>query len=421
MTKKLLDKTLSVYMLFSVLLLVVSAPLFYYFTERLYVAETDETLMLHKNEFIKYTLPTLRSQEISDWNKYNRNEKIETFKNSKNDTLFYKSYYDSLDAEIEPYRELNSAIFINGKYFTYSVRINLVEAEDIMESIAVLFLVIISLLLIGLFLITKRLSLKLWQPFYETLIQIEQFEVNKTIQPKFKNTAIEEFNRLGQSVEKLIEKNTSIFHSQREFIENAAHELQTPLAIFQAKIDTFIQSSKFTEEQYKMLSSLNESVARLKRLNKNLLLLSKLENDSYNEKETICLNELIEKNLDFFTEQASAKNLTIKLNLSEKVKVESNPVLAEILISNLFINAIRHNVTNGQLLIELNNHSVKFSNSGQFQPLNSKNLFNRFSKMNPSDQGNGLGLAIVKKITKGNNWKINYSYATNLHCFSVNF
>jgi len=421
MTKKLLDKTLSVYMLFSVLLLVVSAPLFYYFTERLYVAETDETLMLHKNEFIKYTLPTLRSQEISDWNKYNRNEKIETFKNSKNDTLFYKSYYDSLDAEIEPYRELNSAIFINGKYFTYSVRINLVEAEDIMESIAVLFLVIISLLLIGLFLITKRLSLKLWQPFYETLIQIEQFEVNKTIQPKFKNTAIEEFNRLGQSVEKLIEKNTSIFHIQREFIENAAHELQTPLAIFQAKIDTFIQSSKFTEEQYKMLSSLNESVARLKRLNKNLLLLSKLENDSYNEKETICLNELIEKNLDFFTEQASAKNLTIKLNLSEKVKVESNPVLAEILISNLFINAIRHNVTNGQLLIELNNHSVKFSNSGQFQPLNSKNLFNRFSKMNPSDQGNGLGLAIVKKITKNNNWKINYSYATNLHCFSVNF
>jgi two-component system sensor histidine kinase ArlS len=421
MTKKLLHKTSTVYLLFSAVLLIVSAPLFYYITERLYIEETDETLILHKNEFVKYSLPTLKTADIQNWNKYNRNIKIEPFKNSSKDTIFYNSYYDALDAEIEPYRELNASILIEGNPYTYSARINLVEKEDLMKSIAMLFLVIISLLLVGLFVITKRLSINLWKPFYETLNQIEKFEIDKSNHPKFTETNIEEFNRLNNSIEKLITKNTSIYHSQREFVENAAHELQTPLAVFQAKIDTLIQNADFTQEQYKMLSSLNDSVSRLNRLNKNLLLLSKMENDIYNEKQTINLKEAIEKHFDFFTEQAKAKNLIIKTEMNEAVAVKSNPVLAEILISNLFLNAIRHNVSDGQVLVTLSNHSLTFSNTGQSQTLVADKLFNRFSKSNPSEQGNGLGLAIIKKIADLNNWKISYSFANNFHSFSVAF
>jgi signal transduction histidine kinase len=421
MNKKLLHKTSTVYLLFSVMVLTVSAPLFYYITERLYIEETDETLILHKNEFLQYSLPTLTTAEIQNWNKYNRNIKIVPFKNSRQDTIFYNSYYDTLDAETEPYRELNASILIDGKPYTYSARINLVETEDLMKSIAIIFLLIISLLLVGLFVITKRLSINLWKPFYETLNQIEQFEIDKSIQPKFTETNIEEFYRLNKSIEKLINKNTSIYHSQREFVENAAHELQTPLAVFQAKIDTLIQNDDFKQEQYKMLSSLNDSVSRLNRLNKNLLLLSKMENDIYNDKQTINMNEAIEKHFDFFTEQAKAKNLIIKTEMKETVAVKSNPVLAEILISNLFLNAIRHNVSDGQVLVILSNHSLTFSNTGQSQSLVAHKLFNRFSKSNPSEQGNGLGLAIIKKIADLNNWKVSYSFANNFHSFSLAF
>ena len=420
MTKKLLHKTSRTYLLFSVLLLVLSAPLFYYITERLYIEETDETLILHKNEFLKYSLPTLTTAEIPNWNKYNRNVKIETFRNT-GDTLFYNSYYDTLDAETEPYRELNASIIINGNPYTYSARINLVETEDLMESIAILFLVIISMLLVGLFIITKRLSLSIWKPFYQTLNQIERFEIDKSNQPQLIETDIEEFKRLNQSIEKLIEKNTSIYHSQREFIENAAHELQTPLAIFQAKIDTFIQGSDFTQEQYNILISLNDSVSRLNRLNKNLLLLSKIENDNYSNKQTISFNDVIEKHLDFFTEQAEAKNLIIKTELGKTVSVKSNPVLAEILMSNLFLNAIKHNINDGQILISLSNGSLTFLNTGQPQPLVAGKLFNRFSKSNPSEQGNGLGLAIIKKIADLNNWTVSYTFTDNLHSFSIAF
>ena len=421
MTKKLLHKTSRTYLIFAMLILIISAPLFYFLTEKLYIDDADEALILRKNEFLQFSIAQLKETDIPVWNIFNRDIKIIEAKPLQKETIFYSYYYDTLNAENEPYRELNLPVTIEGKPYTYSARINLVETEDLMKSIALLFFIIISLLLVGLLLINKRLSQNLWKPFYETLQQIEQFEIDKSNQPKLNDTNIEEFNRLNQSIEKLIERNTSIYHSQREFIENAAHELQTPLAVFQAKIDTLIQSAEFTEPQNQILSSLNDSVSRLNRLNKNLLLLSKIENDNYNEKQTISLNEAIEKHLDFFTEQAKAKNLTIKTELNVAVSINSNPILAEILISNLFLNSIRHNVIDGQIVIILSSNSLKFSNTGQPQPLVADKLFNRFSKSNPSEQGNGLGLAIIKKIADLNNWKITYSFAYNFHSFSVAF
>ena len=421
MTKKLLHKTSRAYLIFAVLILIISAPLFYFLTEKLYIDDADEALILRKNEFLQFSIAQFKEADIPIWNKFNRDIKIITAKPLQKDTIFYNYYYDTLNSENEPYREINLPISIDGKPYTYSARINLVETEDLMKSIALLFFIIISLLLSGLLIINKRLSQKLWKPFYETLQKIEQFEIDKSNQLKLTNTNIEEFDRLNQSIEKLIERNTSIYQSQREFIENASHELQTPLAVFQAKIDTLIQSAEFTEQQSQILSSLNDSVSRLNRLNKNLLLLSKIENDNYNEKLKISINESIEKNLDFFTEQAKARNLTIKIELNETVSINSNPVLVEILISNLFLNAIRHNISDGQITVKLSRHSLTFSNTGQPQTLVADKLFNRFSKSNPSEQGNGLGLAIIKKISDLNNWQITYTFASNLHSFSVIF
>lgn len=421
MNKKLLNKTLKTYLIYSVLILIISAPLFYYATKRLYTKEADDTLLLHKKEYLKYTASTLKYTDIPLWNRFNRNAKIDSIKQVTKDTLFFSSYYDTLDAEIEPYRELNFPISIQGKPYTYSERINLVETEDLLKNIAILFFAIISILLFGLFFITKKLSLNLWKPFYKTLQQIESFEIDKTKQPDFAETDVEEFNRLNTSIKKLIEKNTIIYKSQKEFIENAAHELQTPLAVFQAKIDTLIQRSDVTQEQSEILDSLNENVSRLNRLNRNLLLLSKMENDSYSDKQTISLTNYIQKNLNFFTEQAKAKSLIIKMDLQKDFEIKSNPVLAEVLISNLFLNAIKHNIEGGQICIAIQENKLVFSNSGQPSPLNTDKLFKRFSKSNPSEQGTGLGLSIIKKIADINNWTVAYNYENNLHSFSILF
>jgi two-component system, OmpR family, sensor histidine kinase ArlS len=421
MTKNLLQKTSTAYLIFSVLLLLIAAPVFYYFTEKLYIEEIDETLILSKNEFLKNTLPVLSLSEMQNWNNYNTNVKIEPIKNNSIDTLFYTSSYDTLEAELEPYRELNTPISLQGQPFTYVARVNLVETEDLMKSIAILFFSVIFVLLLGLFFITKKLSRSLWKPFYETLHQMEEIEIDKNKQPFFSSGDIEEFNRLNQSIEKFIKKNLLIYKNQREFIENAAHELQTPLAVFQAKIDTLIQRSDITKEQAEILNSLNDSVSRLNRLNKNLLLLSKIENENYSDKQSVLWSEMIVKHKAFFEEQAKAKNLTIVIQTLETPETKSNPVLAEILFNNLFLNAIRHNSKDGKIEVTLSNHSLIFSNTGQNSPLVDDKLFKRFSKSNPSEQGNGLGLSIVKKIADINNWSVSYIYSESLHSFSVSF
>ncbi len=401
--------------------LMVSAPLFYYLTEKLYTDEINDTLILHKNEFLQYVVPTLKITDIDNWNKYNRDIKIKPLENRVRDTILQTTYYDTLDNELEPYRELHSTMLIEGKNYAYVSKISMIETKDLIQSIVLLFIIVIVFLLTGLYFTTKVLSGRLWKPFNDTLNQIEHFEIDKNKKPLFLKTDIDEFNRLNNSIEKLIEKNSIIYKNQREFIENAAHELQTPLAVFQAKIDTLIQLPNITQEQSEILSSLNDNVSKLNHLNKNLLLLSKIEDNTYYKKEIIIVNDIIQKNLVFFTEQASAKNISIKTTLENEIKIESNSTLVEILINNLLLNSIRHNITDGQILITISENMLTVSNTSQHQSLDTDKLFIRFSKSTSSDQGNGLGLAIIKRIADLNQWHVNYFYQNGLHNFQVRF
>ena len=422
MNKKLLNTTLKSYLIFSLIVLMVSAPLFYFITEKLYLEDADETLYLRKNEFVKFTMPTMDESEISIWNKISKDGKIERSTSVlQNDSLYFETEYDPNTKENEPYHVLKSPIIIQGKSYLLVLRVNLIESEDLIMSVMGLFSLIILLLLTGLFIITKRLSDNLWKPFYDTLNQIEQFEIDKHKIPNFTNSKIEEFHRLNEGLSKLIDKNILIFKGQREFVENAAHELQTPLAIFQTTIDELIQQPEITLEQSELFSKLNNTASRFNRLNKNLLLLSKIDGNQYDNNEKIDLNTIFKKQLDFFKEQALIKNIEIKIQLSENSVVKSNPVLAEILISNLFLNSIKHNIDNGFVRIVLTETSLIFSNTGNETSLENNKLYHRFSKINPSTHGNGLGLAIIKKIADLNDWSISYNFEHKQHLFSINF
>jgi signal transduction histidine kinase len=421
MNRRLLNKTTGKFLFFSVIILLLSAPVLYFIAEKLYLDETDETLLLHKAEFLKFNQEKFTEADIAAWNKYNRNIKIIPFNGILKDTLLNKVYFDVLENEDEPYRELRAPVVIKGKRYTYIEKNNLIEREDIIMSVALLFILIITMLMAGIIWISKRSSRKLWEPFYDTLSQIRSFEIDKNKPPQFIATNIEEFNILNGSIDRLIEKNTRIYKNQKEFIENAAHELQTPLALFQAKIDTLFQLSDLSEEQSVILDSLNSDLSRLNRLNRNLLLLSKIENEELAEKQPLVVNDYIKKQFDFFSEQSKAKNLILITEFSEKLTIKSNPGLAEVMINNFFLNAIRHNNDNGKIIIKIENQSLTFLNTGPQNTVAAGKLFDRFSKSNPSSKGNGLGLAIVKKITDLNGWQISYTYKNNLHSFTVKF
>ncbi|MEN2399192.1 HAMP domain-containing sensor histidine kinase [Flavobacterium sp. MC2016-06] len=418
--KKLLHKSTRSFLVFAVIVLLISAPVFYYICEWLYIYETEEVLLMHKGDFLKESHKNFTAADITAWNKYNRDVKIVPDMGITEDSIVGKILYDPTAREKEPFYLIYAPIDINGKRYTYIEQINLLEMEGMVLSIAMMFLLIIIILLVGVIWLSKSTSAKLWKPFYNTLNQIHDFEIDKNKAPHFIETDIDEFDGLNKSLEQLIEKNTAIYKNQREFIENAAHEVQTPLALFQTKIDTLLQL-ELNEEQSKIVGALSTDVARLNRLNKNLLLLSKIDNEVYLDKSDVLINDYIKRHLDFFTEQAASKNVTIVTEFTSDLEVNGNPALIEVLVNNLFLNAIRHNKQNGKIIITTLENELVFLNTGQEIPLSVEKLFNRFSKNNPSSQGNGLGLAIVKKITELNKWKINYSFYNNLHSFSLKF
>lgn len=421
MNKKLLYKTQKTYLYFLILLFAIVAPLFYLIANTLYLHEIDETLILTKSEFLNNSISKLELNDIPVWNRFNNNIEIQNSIGLKTDTLFNKLYFNFLENENEPYRVLNSPIRIEGKPYTLSIKSSLLESKDLIFAIALLFVLILVLLFFGILLINKLLSTRLWKPFYQTLLQIEHFEIDKHSKPDFINSDIEEFDRLNKSIEKLIERNLIIYNNQREFVENAAHELQTPIAVFKAKIDTLIQRTDVTQKQWEILNSVNDTISRLNRLNRNLLLLSKIDKHYFNETETFSMKELIEKQLDFFIEQAKQKSIEIRIDFENDFNVSSNKGLTEIMFNNLLLNSISHNVQYGAINIRLATKELIVSNTGKAEELPPEKLFNRFSKSNESVQGNGLGLAIVKKIADLNNWGIIYSFTENKHTFSVQF
>jgi signal transduction histidine kinase len=421
-TQNLLTKTLRWYVAFAAGILLITAPIFYFTTQRLYIDEANETLKLHKKEFIHYHLSSLTIDGIENWNKYNRDEKIiPGSPKHKKDKFRTEIFFDTLSREHEPYRVLRSSITIEGKPFTFVAKINLVEREDLIKSIVLLFLGLLTIMLVGLYFITIAMSSKLWRPFYIALNNLENFEVNKASSTALSPTNISEFTRLNQAIEELIQKNTQIYNNQKEFIENAAHELQTPLAIIQGKLEVLFQQSSLTQSQSEALEKLSESVSRLSRLNKNLLLLSRIDYDKFQESESISMNDLIQKHMEFFNEQASSKNITLNVEANQQIVVSANITLTEVLVNNLLLNAIKHNVIGGTVSVVLTSRKLLISNTGSDVALPAEKIFDRFAKINPATQGSGLGLAIVKKIADQNRWKIHYHFENHFHIFTVDF
>ena len=228
MNKKLLQKTLNYYFIYAIIILITVGPLFYIVTNILYEDDANEDLYAIKKQFDKFTKDDLTIKDITLWNKFNRDVNLQKFNGQLKDSLFEHSYYDALNKENEPFRVLTSPVKIENKWFTFSAKINMVEKENLISSTVILFILLLLLLIIGFFIITKIISKKLWQPFYVALDKMEQFEIDKSTSVKLIKSTTQEFNRLNSAIDNLIHKNSTIYQSQREFIENAAHELQTP-------------------------------------------------------------------------------------------------------------------------------------------------------------------------------------------------
>ena len=293
--------------------------------------------------------------------------------------------------------------------------------RDIMAGVMLQFLLIFMVISISLYITVRFIIRRLWHPFDDTLQKTEQFNLAQGDLPQFTETRIKEFARLNHSLKELMEKDKETFRIQREFTENASHELQTPLAVTRSKLDLLLQEEQ-NEQTMHIISDLYELNTRMEHLNRSLLLLAKIENSQYINMENIDIEKCINKLLTTYHALQHRVNITLHNHRTQSAHVYANITLLESMLNNLIVNAIRHTHTdNGDIIISLHDKYITVSNPADGEKLISADLFRRFRSGDAKSVGNGLGLSIVKAICDFHGWEVSYLYQENRHLFVVNF
>lgn len=426
--KNLLQKSLKQLTIFAFIVFALSVPSYFLLVDWIWLKELDENNYLIaeriENEFNEQSISDEKlAENIKFWNEIQPVSKIE----HAGELLLKDSLYTfrrqnpySKKEAIDRFRGLKTNIKINNQNYVLVVETNVEETEETVAYIAMVTLLFFLILIVGFWILNRRLSKKIWQPFQDTLQKLKSFQLNSQRQIEFQETDTVEFAELNATLDKLLQHNITTYKNQKEFTENASHELQTPLAVLKNKVDILLQSNDLTERQYHIAEEMNKALIRSSRINKNLLLLAKIENSQFDNSELIGFDTLVVQSMDALQEHFKEKNISIGSDIQPDVELKGNSGLTEVLINNLIINAIRYTSLGGAIRIALSKSGFEVRNSGG-QALNTDLLFKRFSRMSADNSGSGLGLSIVQEVCKLHGWQVTYSFENGEHIFSVIF
>jgi len=416
---KLLTKTSIYYLIFSLLLFTAGGVIFYMQVKGNIDEDVTEDLYLKKDKVLQYIKDSSKipPRMISLDDEIIFTEQSVPVNEQLRDTILV----NHLDEEEQRYMQLIFPAKLGDKYYSVTINKAMFESEDLIESVITSFAITAALLIISLFVFNRLISKSIMKPFYRTLRAMQRFDINNNEPVRLSPAKTSEFKILNDEISKMTDKILNDYRNLKEFTENASHEIQTPLAIIRSKLELMIQQENLSEEQMNLLQDIYESANRLSRLNQSLLLLSKIENRQFQEEENIDLKTLIENKLSQYEEMITYRNIIVEKHLSNSSYIKMNPQLADILISNIIGNAIKHNINHGTIIIQLGNNSLVVSNPGTTPQIPTEKLFQRFQKVIPSSDSAGLGLSIVKQITDNYGFMLEYKFLNNKHIVSVNF
>jgi len=332
------------------------------------------------------------------------------------DTLAYHEPVNRIEKQLKASKSLK----INGKHYRISYFNLVIEADDIMETVVYIMLLVllVQLLVIGFFF--RRIANRILLPFQNALNRIQSFSFQKDEPLSFENSKILEFNQLNNFLERMSIKLLRDYRQIKEFSENISHEIQTPSAVVRGKLE-HLMNQEITEEQAHLIHSAYQSNEKIQRIVKSLSLLAKLENEEFEVPVPIQLDQLIRRNLEHLHELLQLRELRLEIDLKIDYTVPMHPYIAEVMVNNLLSNAIKHNQERGWIMILLQDDKLEILNSGQRLSKNPEDLMARFQKESSHPDSVGLGLAIVHQICKTYGFQFSYSNKEQVHHTVVTF
>lgn len=415
---KLNNKILLSNLILSVGIFVLTSIGMYYLVNDTVYDELDNHLLQHKIDIMRQlrTHPSSLTdiQELGGVGSY---EWVEitpydgTVRLNRNSFSTIDTVRSQTEIYPEAYRRLVTTISVNDRYYTLRLYEEVAAWENI--SMAILFSVLAGLLIwiLLLYLVNQVAFNRILTPFYDTVDKLESISDPTDFNERFPFSSTYEIEVLNRALNTMMDQIRSSFEDQKQFIQNASHELLTPLSIIRQKAEKILARSEDLDR--KTIESANEiqqTAVRLSRLSNALLLISRVENRQYELDEQVEVTDVTRDVLKELADFIELKNLSIDNNLDQKIEVEGNRELIQSAIYNVVQNAVKFSPADSTIRIstsrENGHEELTVSDVGPGIPeMLEGSLFDRFRKgrgQTESDQynGSGLGLSLVKSICK---------------------
>ena len=386
--------------------------------------EVDDSLEDYSELIIMRSLAgkELPSNDNGSNNQYFLREVDASYAQSKESICYLDSMvYIHEKGETEPARILITLFKDkNERFYELSVYTPTIEKADLRESIFHLLIGLFVMLLVTILLINIWVFHRSMKPFYQLLAWLENYRLGKSHEKLSIETHTTEFQKLNEAVNRYAAHSEDVFEKQKQFIGNASHEIQTPLAICQNRLEMLMEDETLTEQQIGEILKTYQTLEYVSKLNKSLLLLSKIDNSQFADLQEISLNEVLERYLSDYQEVYDYKNITLDVEVKGDFRLMINDTLAVVLMTNLLKNAFVHNINNGKIRIEINSASIRLGNTGTDVMLDEKRIFDRFYQGSKKKEGStGLGLAIVDAICRQGGLQIRYHFTQGMHWFEL--
>ena len=332
----------------------------------------------------------------------------------------FKNIYIASRREEEPARVMHTLFERNdGTCWKLTVMTPVYERNEVISTILVLTFSLLAVMLIAIIAIFTWVFVRHTRPLYRVLHYLDTYKIGRK-QLLDTNIDVTEFQHLGESVNACINRIEEVYERERRFIGDAAHELQTPLAVCQNRIEMMLEDENLTEQQAIELAKMQQTIGELIRLNRTLLFLSKIENNQFIDTKEVDINNKVRHQTEMLAEIYASKGIMVNIYEQERWVCTANDELLTALVSNLLRNAYLHNAEGGSIDVYIKEGVLSIANTGGAESLDTDRLFDRFYKTHHGKRNsNGLGLSIVKAICDVSGLHIRYSFEGGKHIFVV--
>lgn len=330
-------------------------------------------------------------------------------------------FYIAEKQETEPARVLTTIFHDEqGNYYELQVATPTFEKDDLFQSIlwwVVALYVVLLLITLG---VTMLIFYGSMRPMYAMLQWLDSYKPGAKPSPVPVSADVKEFARLGRALQGAVDRSEELVERQSQFIGNASHELQTPLAIIGNRVEWLLDGGNLTDEQAAELFKIQSTLGRAVRLNKTLLLLTKIENGKFPDSVEVDVARLVQDSVEMYSEIYASRQMTVRVDIEDDVKVEMNESLATTLVSNLIKNMYVHSAEGSSGSITISSGRLIIENDGE-QALDGERIFDRFYQGPKSKGSMGLGLPLVAAVCRTYSLGISYQFKQGRHCFTVDF